>query len=257
MKKYKLYLLDMDGTLYLGNDLFDCTKPFLSFVKESGGSYVFVTNNSSKSVRDYAAKLRKLGIETDESEFFTSSQASVVYLNENYPNKLVYALGTESFKEELRAGGVRITDKLEDGIDVLIMGYDTELNYQKLTDACILLDRGVDYVATNPDLVCPTETGFLPDCGSFAIMLKNATGREPYYIGKPQPAMVELCLKARGLKQDEAIIVGDRIYTDIASGINAGIDAALVMSGETTYEILEASTVKPTFVLKDVSELIV
>lgn len=256
MKKYKLYLLDMDGTLYLGNRMFDCTKPFLKFIKESGGEYVFVTNNSSKSVSAYIEKLNSLGIEAEEREFFTSTNASVVFIKENYFGKKVYALGTKSFVSELKDAGINVTETPDSDVGLLIMGYDTELTYKKLEDACLLLRRGVDYVATNPDLVCPTEDGFVPDCGSFSIMLKNATGREPYFIGKPEPAMVNLCLESRGIKKEDAVIIGDRIYTDIASGLNAGIDAALVLSGETDLEALEKSSVKPTYVLKDVSEFI-
>ena len=256
MKKYKLYLLDMDGTLYLGDKLFSCTKPFLEFVRKSGGSYAFLTNNSSKSVSAYIKKLASLGIEAKAEDFFTSTNASVLYIKKNYPDTKVFAMGTRSFVEELKSEGINVTEEPETDVGLIIMGYDTELTYKKLEDICTLLRRGIDYVATNPDLVCPTEDGFVPDCGSVSIMLKNATGREPYFIGKPEPAMVELCLKKRSIDKADAVIVGDRIYTDIASGLNAGIDAVLVMSGETDEEILNTSPIKPTYVIENVASLI-
>lgn len=257
MKRYKLYLLDLDGTLYLGDRLFECTKPFLDFVKSSGARYVFVSNNSSKGVQQYVEKFGRLGIETKPSDFLTSVDATIDYLKENDPGKRVYALGTKSFLSQLKAAGINATDSLEDDVEVLLMGYDTELTYKKLEDACILLGRGVKYVATNPDLVCPTEYGSVPDCGSVSIMLKNATGREPYFIGKPEPAILQLCMKKFSVSPEDTIMIGDRIYTDIASGVNAGCDTALVMSGETTREIFQKSLISPTYVLPDVSGLIV
>lgn len=258
MKKYKLYLLDMDGTIYLGNNLFPQTLPFLSFVNDIGAEYMFLTNNSSKSTDKYVERLHGLGItEVTERNFLTSTYATVLYLKENYDGKKLYALGTESFKEELRAGGINIVDRLEEGIDALVMGFDTELSFKKLEDACKLLPTGVDYIATHPDFVCPTEYGSVPDCGAVTEMLYMATGRRPVVIGKPQPTMIELALKERGLKKEDAIFVGDRLYTDIASGCNAGIDTAFVLSGEGTLEDLKTSPAKPTYVLENIGECII
>jgi len=132
------------------------------------------------------------------------------------------------------------------------MGYDTELTYQKLEDACILLGRGVGYIATNPDWVCPTWYGFVPDCGSVSEMLYTATKRRPTFIGKPQPAMVEFALDKTGYKKEEAVVIGDRLYTDIACGVNAGISSIFVLSGEGTMEDLEKSEVKPEFVYDNI-----
>ena len=164
LSKKKLYLLDMDGTIYLGNSLFPGTLDFLEYVKRIGGRYIFLTNNSSKSVSKYIEKLDSLGIKSTEDDFFTSTNATVMYL-EKRDYKKIYAFGTESFKKQLCDAGFNITDTLEDGIDCLCMGFDTELTFKKLEDACILLGKGVDYIATNPDWVCPTEFGYVPDCG--------------------------------------------------------------------------------------------
>lgn len=251
----RLFLLDMDGTVYLDNTLFDGTIDLLKFVKNIGGRYLFLTNNSSKSVDTYIEKLSLLGIESDEDDFLTSTNATIVYLNNNFSGKKVYALGTKSFRQQLFEEGINITTTPDDGVDVLLLGYDTELEYKKLEDACILLGRGVHYIATNPDWVCPTWYGFAPDCGCIAAMLKNATGRWPVFIGKPQPEMIYLAMKKTGFLKEETIIIGDRIYTDIKSGLNAGVCTALVLSGETTKEMLSESEDKPDLVFENINEI--
>lgn len=258
LKKYKLYLLDMDGTIYLGNNLFPQTPPFLDFVKENGASYMFLTNNSSSSADKYVKRLHSMGLDFIKKEdFLTSTHATIEYLKENYAGKKFYAFGTCSFVTELEESGIKLTTELEDDIDAIVMGFDTELTFKKLDDVCQLLVRGVDYIATHPDYVCPTSYGFVPDCGAVTEMLYMATGRRPHVIGKPQPAMIELALKQKGLEKSDAMFIGDRLYTDIACGCNAGIDTAFVLSGEGTLEDLEKSEAKPTYVLKDIGECIV
>ena len=253
LKNKKLYLLDMDGTLYLDNDLFPHCLDFLCTVREQGGNYLYITNNSSKSVDKYVEKMNRIGVPAAADDFFTSTDAACVYLRRHYHGKKLYALGTASFREQLAGAGFPVTDHLEDDIDCLLMGYDTELNYRKLEDACILLGRGVEYLATNPDWVCPTSYGYAPDCGSFAEMLHRATGRRPYFIGKPKPDMALLAIEKAGARPEDAVLIGDRIYTDIACGVNAGITTVLVFSGETTREDLEKSDIKPTFSCSDIA----
>ena len=256
LSKKKLFLLDMDGTIYLDNDLFPGTIPFLSRVREIGGRYLFLTNNSSRSVSAYVEKLGKLGIEATADDFLTSVNALIADLKRREPYRLCYAFGTESFRAQLREAGIPITDKLEDGVDCLLIAFDTELNFQKLEDACILLNRGVDFIATNPDWVCPTWYGSVPDCGSVCEMLYRATGRRPRVIGKPQPEMVKLAMAATGFSPEETMVVGDRLYTDIACGVNAGVDTAFVLSGEGTMEDLATSEVKPTWVFDDIAAIL-
>jgi len=251
LKEKRLYLLDMDGTIYIDNQLFDGTLDFLAHIKKIGGRYIFLTNNSSKSVDKYIEKLRSLGIDAVKEDFLTSTDATILYLaDKNY--KKIYALGTESFRKQLAEGGFNITDKLEDDIDCLCMGFDTELTFQKLEDACILLGRGVDYIATNPDWVCPTWYGYVPDCGSVAQILETATKRKPKFIGKPQPDMAQLAMKATGFCAEETVLVGDRLYTDIACGVNAGISTIFVLSGEGTMADVEKSTAKPEFIYENI-----
>lgn len=251
----KLYLLDMDGTLYLDENVFPHCLDFLNAIRAMGGNYLFLTNNSSKSVSKYVEKMERLHLPAEKEDFFTSTDAACAYLHRNGPYKKIYALGTASFKEQLTAAGFPITDTLEEGIDCLLMGYDTELTYRKLEDACILLNKGVAYLATNPDWVCPTAYGSAPDCGSFAQMLQHATGRLPYFIGKPRPAIAELAMEKMGCTREETVLIGDRLYTDIACGVNAGITTCLVLSGEATLKDLEESDVKPAFVCQDIGEI--
>ena len=257
ISKMKLFLFDMDGTLYLGNSLFDFTIPLLNAIRASGGTYLFMTNNSSKSVEDYIEKLKKLGIPSTREDFITSSQATAYYLHKHHEGKRLYVCGTESLKKELRSEGFSVTENLEE-VECIIMGFDTELTFQKLHDVSyLLLTRPeIPYIATNPDLVCPTEFGSVPDCGSVCAMIFNATGRQPLVIGKPAPLMPILAMDRLGFTKEETCVIGDRIYTDVKSGLNAGITGILVMSGETTPEILAKSKDKPHIVLENAGEIL-
>ena len=246
----------MDGTLYLGDRLFDFTNELLDTIKRNGGRYMFMTNNSSKSVADYIKKLDKLGVKADYEDFITSSQATAYYLKKHHKNCTLYVCGTTSLKEELIKEGFKITENTEE-TECIVMGFDTELTFKKLHDISYMLcTRELPYIATNPDYVCPTEFGSVPDCGSVCDMLFNATGKRPVVIGKPQALMPVLAMEKTGYEKKETAVIGDRIYTDIKSGINAGTVSILVMSGETTEEILNASEDKPDFVLESGKELL-
>ena len=257
LKNYNLFLFDMDGTLYLGDQLYDFTKELLDTIREKGKRYLFMTNNSSKSVLDYVKKLEKLGIAATEEDFITSSQATAYYLKLHHQGQKLYVCGTNCLKEELRKNGFTITENLDE-VDCIVMGFDTELTFKKLEDVSkLLLTREeIPYIATNPDYVCPTEYGSVPDCGSVCDMIYNATKKRPLVIGKPEPLMPQLAMQQHGYKKEETAVIGDRIYTDIKSGLNAGVTGILVLSGETTQEILDASEDKPHMVLQDAGEMI-
>ena len=257
LKTKSLFLLDMDGTIYLDNDLFDGTVDFLNKVKENGGRYLFLTNNSSKSTEAYVNKLRNIGIEAEHSDFLTSTDATVLYLNGNYPGKKFYCFGTRSFYEQLVAGGVNVTTEPDEDVFGIVMGNDSELTFKKLDDACRMLStrENMVYIATNPDWVCPTAYGYVPDCGCIADIIKRATGKSPLFIGKPKPEMILLALKKYGYEKSDAVMVGDRVYTDIASGYNAGIDTVFVLSGEGTMEDATNTDTKPTYIMKNIREL--
>ena len=251
----RFFLLDMDGTIYLDNDLFDGTIDFLEKVKKKQGRYLFLTNNSSKGVDAYVDKLRKIGVPAAPEDFLTSTDATILYLNTNFQGKKFYVMGTKSFVKQLRDSGVSVTTALEDDIFGLVISNDTELTFKKLDDACILLGRGVEYIATNPDWVCPTAYGYVPDCGSFAEMLKRATGRMPAFIGKPKPEMLLLAMEKYGYKKEETVMIGDRVYTDIAAGYNAGVDTIFVLSGEGTLRDAENTDTKPTYIFENIREV--
>ena len=257
IRNVKLFLFDMDGTLYLGDQLYSFTKELLATIREKGGRYLFMTNNSSKSVNAYIEKLAKLGIAADREDFITSSQATAYYLKKHHSGQKLYVCGTRSLIEELEGEGFTVTTNLDE-VECIVMGFDTELTFQKLWDVSYLLltRKDIPYIATNPDLVCPTEFGSVPDCGSVCIGIKNATGRDPLVIGKPTPLMPQLAMDKWGVSPDETAVIGDRIYTDVKSGLNAGALSILVMSGETTNEILEASEEKPHIVLDDAGEIL-
>ena len=281
----KLFLLDMDGTLYLGDQLFEGTAEFLTWVSASGGQYAFLTNNSSRGIEGYLAKMERLGIPQKAFSFLTSTDATIDYLKKTYapfapgkendPPTSYYVCGTENLKSQLRAAGLKVlaAEELSELFDtrrkvgecgncnsvalpVVLLGYDTELTYEKLVDCVCLLDMGADYVSTHPDLVCPTENGNEPDVGLVIHSLKVCTGREPVIIGKPQPQMVYSALKKYGAAPEETVLIGARLYTDIACGNNAGIDTILVLSGEGTVEDCEKYGVKPTYIFRDIADVL-
>jgi len=258
LSRIRLWLFDMDGTLYLGEQLFAFTKELLRTIREKGGQYLYLTNNSSKSVSDYVKKMERLGIAAQPEDFLTSAQATAWYLHRAHEGKRLYVCGTRSLQAELRAEGFPVVNDDPDAAECIVMGYDTELTYQKLLDVSRLLTErpGLPYIATNPDLVCPTEFGFVPDCGSVCGMIKTATGRSPKVIGKPEPLMVQMAMERIGVTPEKTAVVGDRIYTDVKSGLNAGAAGVLVMSGETTPEILAASPDKPDLVLSSAAEIL-
>ena len=252
----RLFLLDMDGTLYVDERLFDKVPEFLARVRESGGRYLFLTNNSSRGVEGYIEKLERLGIATGPEDYLTSVDAAIDLLRREYPGQKCYAAGTESFRQQLESAGIPVTTRVEEDVDILLSGFDRELTFQKLEDSCILLNRGVTWLATNPDWVCPTWYGSVPDCGSVCEMLTRATGRRPEFLGKPRPAMVQLALAETGFPPEQAVLIGDRLYTDIACAVNAGIDSIFVLSGEGKREDIERDSIHPTWVYDDIGAVL-
>ena len=255
LKRKKLWLFDMDGTIYLGDSLFDGTVDLLDNIVKNGGKYVFITNNSSKGIEDYLKKVKLMGIKAEKENFYTSVDASASLLKERFGNELIYAQGTQSFVDNLIAEGLTITTEYNENSKCVIVGFDTDLTAKKLTATCKTLLKDIPYYATNPDWVCPTDFGYIPDCGSMCFGIEKATGKSPVYIGKPNSLMIEEVIKKFGAKKSDVVVLGDRIYTDVASGINAGVDSVLVLSGETTISVCNESSIKPTFVISGVKEI--
>lgn len=255
LKNKRLWLFDMDGTICEEESLFAGALDLLNLIKQIGGQYVFITNNSSKSVVDYINKVNRLGIEADENNFFTSAQATLLWLQNHMPKAKVYCQGTKSLLYGLYKAGVRVTEKVED-VDVVLVGFDTELSSVKIRNTCeILSTQKVKYIATNPDYACPVSFGFVPDCGAICEMIRHATGAWPQFIGKPEPVMVNIVREKMGYEADDVCVVGDRLYTDIATGINAGVSSICVLTGEATQEEIERSNLKPTYTMNSVLDI--
>lgn len=255
LRDKKLFMLDMDGTIYLGDRLFEGTLPFLEAAKKIGARCIFLTNNSSKSSSDYLRKLARMGIECTINDIFTSVQASAIYIKAKYGNPKVFAAGTKAMLSELKTLGIDATDEPDGTEEVVLQGFDTELSYRKVDQACRLIEKGAAFLACNIDRVCPIEDGYLPDCGSICEMIIAATGKTPSFIGKPQASMIESMLSKTGIEPKFAVMVGDRLYTDVACGLNAGVDTVLLLSGETKLTDLPSSEISPTYVMEDISRL--
>ena len=256
LKDKKLFLLDMDGTIYNENKLFDGTLKFLDDITKIGAKYVFVTNNSSKSVDDYAKKAVNLGIKADKSNFFTSTMATTIVMKKEFGDKLIYAQGTNSFIEELKSSGLNVTTNYDKNAAAIVLGYDTELTFEKLnTTSKMLSTTNASYYATHPDFVCPCEYGFVPDLGSMVIGLEKATKKTPIFIGKPMPTMLETAVSKNGVTKSQAVMIGDRLMTDIMAGLNAKIHTVCVLSGEATLLDIQNYPNKPDFVFESISKI--
>lgn len=270
LRNIKHLALDMDGTIYLGSNIFPYTIGFLDSMKKAGIGYSFLTNNPTKSIDDYIAKLAAMGIEADEGNMYTTSLAAIDYIKSRYPNaKRLFMLGTPSMVQQFeKAGYEACADDADDVPDVLVVAFDTTLTYSRLCRAAWWASQGVPYIATNPDRVCPTDQPtILVDCGSLQKCIEHATGRKPdIVLGKPDPTMLEGIMHLHGLKANEIAMVGDRIYTDTAMAHNAGAVGVLVLSGETTLETAKKVAkdaennpnpefYPPDFVVKNIQEL--
>lgn len=256
LRKKKLFLFDLDGTIYEENNVFDGTHQLLDYIVESGGKYVFITNNSSKSVDDYVDKVNKLGIRADKDNFFTSAQATVLYLKKKYKAPYVYCQGTKSLFTQFVKEGIKTTNAVENNVDAVVVGFDTELTSDKLRKTCqILSENDIPFIATNPDLRCPVSFGFIPDCGSICRMITAATDKEPIYIGKPEPVMVDFVREKYGFSKEETVVIGDRLYTDIATGLNAEVTAICVLTGEATAHEIRDGEIKPDFTFESVKDI--
>jgi NagD protein len=263
LRAVKHLALDLDGTLYLGGRLFPQTLPFLRQIRELGLGRTFFTNNSSVSTSGYVEKLRKLGIDCDADEVYSSTSATLAYLRHDRPEiKTLFVLGTPALREEFSAAGFHVCPQPAapedyETPDGVVVGFDSTLDYPRLCQAAYWIAQGKPYIATNPDAVCPTDKPtVLPDCGSICKLLAHATGREPdAVLGKPAPAMLDGVLRRHGLSAAQVAVVGDRLYTDIAMARAAGAIGVLVLSGEATRQQADAADPPPDFVVQDVAEL--
>lgn len=244
LDKIKCFLLDMDGTFYLGDQIIPGSLEFIEKAVSSGRDYLFLTNNSSHNAPFYVQRLAKMGLNVTKDKILTSGEAACAYLNRAYPKKRVYLLGNEFLKAELLEAGITID---ETAPEVVLIGFDTTLDYKKMCRVCDLVRSGLPYVATHPDFNCPTETGFIPDIGAIIAFIEASASRRPdIIIGKPYSGIVEAALERTGCAKNQLAMVGDRLYTDIKTGNVNDMMSILVLSGETTAEMASASPIKPT-----------
>lgn len=253
ISKIRCFALDMDGTIYLGDQWIDGALEFLRKIEETGRSYVFLTNNSSKTASVYVEKLHRMGLDVGEEKIVTSGQATIHYLRQHFFGKKVFLLGNRMLQEEFARAGILLE---EDHPDVVVTAFDTSLDYRKMCIVCDHVRAGLPYLATHPDYNCPTETGFIPDAGAIHAFIHASSFRYPdRIIGKPNADIINyLCARVNAKREDIAM-VGDRLYTDIAAGKNNGLKSILVLSGEASPEDVRQSDVLPDLIFDSVKEI--
>lgn len=258
LRDIKCFLFDMDGTINLGNTIIPGMEGFFDKLKAAGRDYYLLTNNSSKGHGHYVEKMNRLGVPVTYDDILISSDAFTNYMLKVQPKARLFVLGTPYLYETIRKAGFTITETLEEGADYVVVGFDMTLAYDKLAIACRLIDRGVPYVATHPDVRCPIEGGeFIPDCGAMLELIKTATGKKPQMIfGKPYKYMVDVVLDKTGYKKEEIAMVGDRLSTDIAFGLNNGILSVMVLTGEATLADVERGDIKPDIILPHAADIL-
>lgn len=257
IKEKKLYIFDMDGTIYLGGKPFGFAIEFIKNLRAVGKKVLFFTNNASHTTPFYQNKLSRLGFEPRADEIMTSGDVTLEFLKRFRAGKSVYLVATDELVEEYREKGINLLTGDEERADIVITSFDTSLTYKKLDDACRLIRGGAEYLSTHPDMNCPTETGFIPDSGAIAALVTASTGKVPTYFGKPYKETVEMIAEATGFSRDEMCIFGDRLYTDIALGKRFGVTSILVLSGETQSADVDAADAidKPDYVFPSLYEV--
>ena len=248
----EVFFFDLDGTLYLGNRLFEGVPEIVEWLRKERKEFFFLSNNSSRSTSDYLKKLEKMNLDITLENIILSQHPTIDYLKENSYKK-IFLMGNQSLKKEFENEGFLLT---EEEPEILVLAFDTELTYDRLVKASYLLLKNIPYIATHLDNRCPTEEGYIPDAGGMASLLYKATERMPRVFGKPNKEMLLFKLKQLKKSVDSAIIFGDRLYTDILMGINAKVTTCCVLSGETTLEMIEKSEDKPDFIIKGIWELL-
>ncbi|MEL7645361.1 MAG: HAD-IIA family hydrolase [Anaerolineaceae bacterium] len=249
----KGFILDMDGTFFLGERLLPGALDFLALLNRLNLPFAFLTNNTSRSRADYVRKLIGFGVQAADARVFTAGDATIRYLREHFDGKGVCLIGTRSLREDFRAAGVRLDARKP---AVVVLGYDTELTYAKLVRLCAFVRQGLPYLATHPDVNCPTPDGPIPDIGAMVALVEKSTGRLPDKIfGKPDRNLIEQLAGSLKLTAESLVMVGDRLYTDIAMGTSAGVGTVLVLSGETKRGDVAGSPFQPDFVCENLAEL--
>lgn len=248
LKDIDLFVLDMDGTFYLSEDIIPGSDDFLKAVEASGKKWMFFTNNSSKDKKLYIEKLTRMNCHIGKDDIFTSGDITIEFLKNNRPGKSVYVMGTPALVRSFEEAGINLKQELDETAEIVVVAFDMSLTYEKLEHACTLIRNGAEYVATHPDINCPVKDGFIPDCGAFIAAINLSTGKTPKILGKPYQETAEMISKVSGIDKSRIAFVGDRLYTDVACGVKNGAKGILVLSGETPIEAVADSDVKPDLI---------
>lgn len=248
------FALDMDGTVYLDETWIDGAREFLNRIEQTGRKYCFMTNNSSKNAKAYIDKLHRMGLDIDpEKQLVTSGHATIAYLKKQFPGKKVYLFGNRVLMDEFEAAGIVLE---EDCPDVVVTAFDTSFTWTKLCRLCDFIRAGIPYIGTHPDYNCPTKTGFVPDIGALFAYVQASAGRMPdKIVGKPNREIIDYMLNVMGAEPKNTAVVGDRLYTDVQSGISNGLCGILVLSGEVQLADLPDAKVKPHLIFDSVKEI--
>lgn len=252
LKNVDMFVLDMDGTFYLGDQIIDGALDFIHKVREEGKRFLFFTNNASKVSSFYKAKLEKMGLIVDDKDIMTAGDVTIEYIKSFYPGKRIYLNGTPLLEQSFLDAGIHLVDEKP---DVVIQSFDKTLTYKKLENICNYIREGVPFLATHLDTNCPTETGFIPDCGAICDLIISSTGVKPKFLGKPCKETLDMVLKITGCGIDQIAFVGDRIYTDVATGVKNGAKGFLVLTGEADMKTVAESEIEPTCIYDSLYEM--
>lgn len=248
LKDIDLFVLDMDGTFYLSEDIIEGSNEFLDKVDSVGKKWLFFTNNSSKDKNLYVEKLARMNRHIQLNEIYTSGDITIEFLKTHRPGKSVYIMGTGPLVKSFIEAGINVVTDITQPADIVVVAFDMELTYAKLEHACTLIRNGAEYIATHPDINCPVKGGFIPDCGAFISAINLSTGQTPKILGKPYAETADMISHVTGVPKERIAFVGDRLYTDVACGVKNGCKGILVLSGETPFSMIATSDVKPDLV---------
>ena len=267
LKDTELFVLDMDGTFYLGDEILDGALDFLESVKRAGKRYIFFTNNSSVSSENYIEKLKKMNCHISKDMIMTSGDVMIRFIRSRYPDKSVYLLGTPELEKSFREAGINLFESERDEKaamshaicenipDIVVVAFDKTLNYEKLSNACVYIMKGAKFLATHLDINCPVKEGFIPDCGAMCAAIELSTKVSPKFVGKPYKETVDMVVDATGVDASKISFVGDRIYTDVATGVNNGAMGVLVLTGECKLSEVPDSDVQPDVIFDSIKEM--
>lgn len=253
LKDIKLFVMDMDGTIYLSSTLIEGSLDFIEHLRKNNKGVLFFTNNSSRTGETYVERLNNMGFNVTDKDVMTSGDVTIKYLNTKYKDKKVYLVATPKVTKSFKDAGINL---IEEDPDIVVMTFDTTLTYEKLDKACHYIRNGALFLATHLDINCPTINGFMPDCGAMCELITKSTEKKPKYLGKPFKETVDMIVESTGYKREEIAFIGDRIYTDVATGVNNGAKGILVLSGETKEEDIPKFDTTPDLIFDKAYDMI-